>query len=137
MRLGAYVLLMFAVSAVFYFLGYKPIALESVYSNQGGDTFTESDIFSKLTEGALSPGTSLAAVVAAIAIAFAATLVAGYAAIYIIPIAILILLFNYLIFPFSFVLDPATPDIIKLPVVALMNILMIMSFLSFARGGNV
>ncbi|MDD3906561.1 MAG: hypothetical protein PHS46_08610 [Candidatus Omnitrophica bacterium] len=136
MRLGAYILLMFSITVVFYMMGYNSVALNALYAAQSGDTFDIATFLGHLAEGALAPQNAIGTVLALIAGA-AATLIAGYAAIYIIPLAFLLMFLNLVVYPFSFVLDPAMPDMIKVPLVVFFNLLSIMAVLSFIRGGNV
>lgn len=136
MRLGAYILLMFSISLVFYLMGYKSVALQALYDAQAGGTFDISVFIGKLAEGALAPQNALGTVLALIAGA-AATLVMGYAAVYIIPLAFLLIFLNTVVYPFSFVIDDAMPNEVKVPLVVLFNLLSIMAVLSFTRGGNV
>lgn len=146
MRLGAYVLMLFSMSLVFFLMGYDPLLLSSAnsysqsmnntYTAQGGSTLTEGGVIGAMAGVTLEPNIAIATIIGALVAAYAASLVMGFSAIYIIPMAILIGILNLLIFPISFIVDPSVPQIISIPAVVLMNIFLILSILSFVRGGN-
>jgi hypothetical protein len=60
--------------------------------------------------------------------------ITGFSAIYYLPIVFLISVFTFFIFPFDFILSAPAP--LSYILVALTNIFMVMSGLSFIRGGN-
>jgi len=141
MRFGAYVLFMLSIVLVFYFMGYKSEAMTKFQDQQAGITKADGSIdiptfLGNMAESALAPQNLLSSIVVALA-AVAGSLILGYAAIYIIPIAMLIFIVNYVVFPFSFVIDPGTPDMIRIPVMVFLNALTMLAILSFVRGGNV
>lgn len=137
MRFSGYVLLLFSISLVFYLMGFKSVLLVTLFDNQGGDAFEPQGFLGKVAEGTLAPQNAIALLGIGVVATLAVSLVAGYAAIYIIPMAILIMILNFVVYPFSFIIDPATPDIIKFPLVVFFNILSILALLSFIRGGDV
>ncbi len=140
MRFGAYVMLMFCISLVFYIIGYRSIALMTLYNNQAAVSNADGSIdylrfVGVIVTSAITPQNALGLVVVGIAAA-ATTLLLGFAAIYIIPIAMLLLVMNYLLYPFSFVFDPSMPDIVKIPLYVFFNLMTMLAVMSFARGGN-
>lgn len=141
MRFGAYILFMFSIVLVFYLMGYKSAAMTELYNQQADVSAADGSIdiplfLAGMAESALAPQNFISLVIIAIAAA-ATTLILGYAAIYIIPIAMLIFIMNYVVFPFAFILDPSTPDMIRIPVTVFLNLITMMGILSFVRGGNV
>jgi hypothetical protein len=60
----------------------------------------------------------------------------GFASFYIFPAIILYAMFNFLIFPFSFLMDTSMPDTIKLPLILLYNGLLSLCIYTAVRGGS-
>jgi hypothetical protein len=147
MRFETYVMLLFSLSVVFFFLGYQS-PLMQVLNNQGcttaqiaaaeaagtslNCTITPSSFLSILASNMTSDN-AIAALLG-IAVIGAAVLLSGFGAIYIIPLMMLLAFLNYVVFPISFIFDPALPALIKYPLVVFFNLLMILSVVSFTRG---
>lgn len=138
MRLTAYIVLMFSISAVLYFMGYRPAALW----NGMDQPLSLQSILSNITSDILSGDGLLRIGIIFAGVTFAA-LLAGFSAMYIIPLALLIVTLNYFILPTSFLYDTCTaatcaaiiPPEIKIPLFALLNILLVLAVLNFVRGG--
>lgn len=62
--------------------------------------------------------------------------VTGFSTIYILPLALLIAVFNYFILPNGIIYNPAIPDMISLPLITLYNMLLILTIMTFVRGGD-
>lgn len=60
----------------------------------------------------------------------------GFAAFYIIPMFLLFAVFNFVLMPNSFILDNTMPIEIKIPLVAIMNILLVMALYTAFRGSS-
>jgi hypothetical protein len=147
MRLASYLVLLFSLSLVFYFLGYQS-PLMQLLNNQGcsqaqidaaeaaGTSLNCSLTVSSFLQVLASNMTSDNALGALLGIAVvgAAVLLTGFGAIYIVPLLMLLAFFNYVVFPISFILDPALPPIIKYPLAVFFNLLTILAIVSFVRG---
>lgn len=133
MRLTAYVILLFSISLVFYLLGYTNLL--SYYSQHQGGTMDFVNLLKTLAQAILSDeGISILLGVAITGLV--ATLLGGFGAMYIFPILMLLTFANYLLFPLSFLLDQSLPDIVKLPLIVLFNLLTLLTIITFVRGGN-
>jgi len=147
MRLGFYIMILFSLSLVFYFLGYQSPLLQTL--NNQGCTQAEIDAaeasgeslncalsvesFVRVLASNMTSDNALAAILG-IAVIGAAALLTGFGAIYIIPLMMLLAFLNFVVFPISFIFDPALPAIIKFPFVVFFNLLTILAIVSFTRG---
>lgn len=130
MRLTGYILLLFSISLVLYYLGYGPII--NIFTERGaqplsitcetGETFC--------TDSTVVLGAIIAVTLGASVLV---TLVAGFSAIYIVPLLLLIALLNFVMFPFDFIMS--APEAISIPILTLFNILTVLAVLNFVRGG--
>lgn len=149
MRLATYVILLFALSVVFYFLGYQS-PLMQLLSNQG---CSEAQIAAAEASGEsldcnLNPATFLQTLASnmvsdnalagllGIAVIGAVALLTGFGAIYIIPLMMLLAFLNFVVFPISFIFDPMLPALIKYPIIVFFNIITILAIVSFTRGNT-
>lgn len=132
MRFYAYVILMFAIALVFYLMGYQPV-LFYVFQNQGSGFMNAQDVLMSFARMFTSEQ-GLTYLLALAVVGVVATLTGSFAALYIIPLLMLVAILNFLIFPFSFVFDPALPEIIKVPVVVFFNLITILALSTFIRG---
>ena len=144
MRLGAYLILMFSLSIGLYMFGEVPVvmALTSSYNLQGGSTLMvgvssganvgqlqNNAVIDKIVS-VLIPTVGVTGILAATAVLFM-----GFGAIYIIPVLIVVALLNLFIFPFSFLVTGTMPDFIAMPLAIFLNLLLVLSIVSFVRGG--
>lgn len=126
-----------AIVVVFYFLGYPPSIiniLNSAYLNGNGALDIKTlliAIFNSITTDA-----GLAALGISALAALALTFLSGFGAIYIIPIFIIIVVLNLFTFPLSTIIVASTPDIIKIPLLLFFNILLLLTAITFIRGGD-
>jgi hypothetical protein len=67
---------------------------------------------------------------------FAVSLLTGFGAMYIMPLLMLLAFLNYVVFPISFIADPLLPAYVKYPLFAFFNIIGILAYVSFIRGGT-
>ena len=148
MRMWTYVILMFAMTAVMYMSGETSV-MAQMYAQQGNGTLSATD---KTPSGwdavsVLSPETwkGSLGVFNTIMIFFTILVSAGllmtslgFGSFFIFPAFALFAVFNFIIFPFSGILSPSStmPDIVRIPIIVLFNILLVMSILSFIRGGD-
>lgn len=144
MRLGAYIFLIFSISLVLYFMGYTSVLLE-LFGNQGSKPIVLlcseaevgegcSGLINNMINAILNPTGMLAVVGLIVAVA----LITGFSAMYLIPLLLLIAILDFVVFPFSFILDPATlPPEFGIPIIVLFNLLTVMAITNFIRGGSV
>ena len=137
MRLTNYIMLWLAICLVFYFLGYPPgiiNVLNTSYMNANG-TLDITNLLKSLFDGITTPAGLTALGVSAVAAVVLAFL-SGFGAIYIIPIFIIIVVFNIFAFPVSSVITSDTPDIIRVPLLLFFNTLLLLTAITFIRGGD-
>ena len=137
MRLTNYIMLWLAICLVFYFLGYPPgiiTVLSSTYTNANG-TIDITTLLKSLFDGITTPAGLTALGISAVA-AVVLTFLSGFGAIYIIPIFIFIVVVNVFAFPISDIITSTTPDIIRIPLLLFFNTLLILSAITFIRGGD-
>lgn len=126
-----------AIVIVFYFLGYPPSIiniLNASYLNGNGALDIKTlliAIFNSITTDA-----GLAALGISALAALALTFLSGFGAIYIIPIFIIIVVLNLFAFPLSTIITASTPDIIKVPLLLFFNMLLLLTAITFIRGGD-
>lgn len=136
MRLTNYIMLWVAIVVVFYFLGYPPgiINIISTSYTSGGVL----DIKTLLTAlfNSITTDAGLSALGISALAALALTFLSGFGAIYIIPIFIIIVIFNVLAFPISSIITASTPDIIRIPLLLFFNVLLLLTGITFIRGGD-
>lgn len=136
MHLTNYIMFWFAITVVFYFLGYPPAILgfmNAAYTDNGyldmGATLIA--IFNSITTDA-----GLAALGISAAAALALTFLSGFGAIYIIPIFILIVIVNIFAFPIGTIITPDIPIIVRIPLLLFFNVLFMLTAITFIRGGD-
>jgi hypothetical protein len=136
MRLTNYIMLWVAIVIVFFFLGYPPNIISVISSSytSGGVL----DIKSVLTSlfNSITTDAGLAALGISALAALALTFLSGFGAIYIIPIFIIIVVFNIFTFPISTIITATTPDIVKIPLLLFFNVLLLLTAITFIRGGD-
>lgn len=150
MKLSAYVLLLFAVSLSLYLMGFSsPIFY--MWNAQGGDSLIiacsseslEPEAFEACKQNALinsmisnlTSDESLKLILGISILGLLTSLVGGFGAVYIVPMILLLVFINYIIFPISFVFDTSMPEIIKIPLITFMNVLTVLAIVHFIRGG--
>lgn len=142
MKWSHYVFLMTGLSLMLYLMGYTPVVnlfedkadpLQLVKTNADDsinfdgtinpDEETDNNILmAALFIGVLS--------IIGISISF----LTGFGATYVLPMVILMAVLNFFIFPINFLFTDATPDIIRIPAVVILNILLVLAVLDFTRG---
>lgn len=137
MRFSHYILLLVAISIVFYYMGARPII--DLVEKQGGNPLKiscpDTDKFCTSTSG---DGIIMAAILGAFSLGVAAlaAFVLGYSAIYIIPIFILLAGLTFFVFPLDFVLNAGIPDAVRYPMTLLFNVITVFAVISFIRGSD-
>ena len=130
-------MLWLAICLVFYFLGYPPgiiNVLNTSYMNANG-TLDITNLLKSLFDGITTPAGLTALGVSAVA-AVVLTFLSGFGAIYIIPIFIIIVVLNIFAFPVSSIITPDTPDMIRIPLLLFFNTLLLLTAITFIRGGD-
>lgn len=150
MRLFSYIILLFSLSLVFFFLGYTS-PLSAVLANQGCtqaqiaaaqaagtslNCIMDTQSFITALASNITSSTSLNTLLGIAAVGFAISLLTGFTTIYLVPLIMLLVFLNYVVFPISFIADPLLPDFVKIPLFVFFNILTVMAMVSFIRGGN-
>jgi hypothetical protein len=149
MRFENYVFFMFSLAFVGYLMGFTSPVLYMAQHQQmplestgnDGSSYNPSDVqpidysvafFKALVDAMTNPAFLLSLGVGAVASVF----LQGFSVMFLIPLLLLTIFMNLVVFPISFIFDPTLPDIIKLPITLFYNILLFMAILSFVRGGN-
>ena len=134
MKFANYIYFLVGISLVLYFMNQQSI-LMYVYENQGGQPLEIMNILSLMADMILTEeGITLLLGVAVTGIV--ATFLGGYGATFLVPMIILLAVLNYLVFPFSFLIDPATPVIISIPLTLLHNVFQLLAVVDFISGGR-
>jgi hypothetical protein len=149
MRFSAYVLFLLAISIpmymfgetnmVGYFTSNKTISLNNTNTTYslGNSTLPmtcpSGDIYCQGTQD--QPSLLWGFIAVLLAAAILTIFLQGFAAVYIIPALFLVTFINVVVLPYSFIFDPAMPDLIKMPLVALLNIITVLAVVDFIRGG--
>jgi len=145
MRFTAYIILLFMISLSFYFLGFGPmVTLFDEKGNLGLRIVCDAptpDSETAIQDALLcdDPNVVLGSAFAWILLAGAfAALMTGFAAIYFIPILLLLAFLNFFIFPLDFIFSGSgvMPDLLKVPLIAFFNVLMVLAIANFIRGGG-
>jgi len=129
-------MLWLAIVIVFYFLGYPPGIINVISSSytSGGVLDIKLTLIALFNSIASTDG--LAALGISAVAALALTFLSGFGAIYIIPIFIIIVVFNVFAFPVSSIITSATPDIVRIPLLLFFNVLLLLTAITFIRGGD-
>ena len=157
MKLSAYVMLLFAISLSLYLMEFRS-PLIYMWEAQGesgliiscnADNFKDAEgvvdqvafnacrdnsLINKMISSLTSPE-SLTLILGIAILGLLTTFIAGFGATYIVPMIILLVFINYIIFPISFVFDTRMPDLIKIPLITFMNIITVLAIVHFVRGG--
>lgn len=137
---------MFAISAILYMMGQNSI-LGQIYAQQGSGALSASDTSATSINplNILTIWQNTGAVFDVIMVflvvligAGVITQALGFGSFYIFPAIIFFAVMNFIIFPFSFIIDPSIdmPDILKIPIIVLFNIMLVMAIMSFVRGSD-
>lgn len=140
MRLWTYTIIMFAISAVLYMMGYSSIlgSMGSSILIASSNTATSVNPLSILTMWN-NDGSVFDIIMVFLVVLIGAGVITqslGFGSFYIFPAIIFFAVMNFIVFPFSFILDPNVdmPVILKIPIIALFNIMLVMAIISFIRG---
>ena len=146
MRLTAFVIMMFSISLVMYFMGFQSPILY-LWNNQGGTYMQPQCVATNnsaclqsgaanIVGNALVPGgdTILAGLTGLALVGVVASLLGGFSAVYILPLLIVSAVLGYLILPVSMLFSLAMPDVVRIPLIVLYNILVVITVVGFVRG---
>jgi len=140
MRLTAYVMLLLCLNIGGYFMGMKSngvTLLEDLYAAQGGQGLSLMSIMQKMADSVLNSNGALAALgIGAAIAAVATTLALGFGSVYVLPLALLVGVISFLVFPFNWIFIPELDVGIKVVVVVLFNTLTVLALVNFVRGGG-
>ena len=138
MRLEAYIFLIFSISLVFYLIGYRPIAMTFMFNQENGQFLDPATILASMISAMVSPTNPLGAINLIVLAAAIIAAALGFAAMYILPALMLIEMLNFFVFPLSFLVQQSDPStaLFYVPFVVLLNILTVMAYANFIRGGS-
>lgn len=137
MRLTAYVMLLFSITAVLYFIGYNN--LTTTLLAQGTNPQQSNDIITSLTANITNEANARAVlgVGAIVGVGIILTLLTGgFASMYLIPMIFMMCILNFIVFPLNFLLDATLPIELRYLLVVFFNLLTVLSTLSFVRSGQ-
>lgn len=137
MRFVAYVMLLFCVSLMLYFMGYRPII--DLFNAKGSGILAISCPVDPSNPTAIPICTNQDYVMGAVFLfILGATglvaLMSGFAALYVIPMLLLMAVLNFFIFPLNFIFG--APELLRIPVLAFYNIITVLAAMNFIRGGT-
>lgn len=137
-----------SIALVFYFMGAGPMV--QLYNQQGGGFLKLSCPSDTIAYGNITNATgtytnppsacsdtffSQLSTVLLIGIGgIVAGILLGFSAMFIIPVMLLWAFITLFVFPFSFLLDPAFPEQMLIPVTVIINVLTGLALLNFIRG---
>lgn len=149
MRFTAYVTLMICMAMTFYWLGYQSVggALITQYNSQcttttPGGTCTPGpmnigDILMHIAQASMQNQSLAQLLLITLVAGTLAAVLGGFGSMYIIPMIILAAVLNWFVFPLGFIVETGVfPDYIAVPLVVLFNGLMILTVVTFVRGGG-
>jgi hypothetical protein len=136
MRLSSYILILFAITLLFYLGGYQPTAWETLQSSAVGTGGLNINSIINMIYSIFTNPAFLLILIGSMVTGF---LLSGsnFSVIYIIPIFILLVVVNLFVFPTSFLFDEALPVLMKVVIGMLFNIFLILSVVEFIRGGEI
>jgi hypothetical protein len=143
MRFSAYIIFMLCITLVLYFMGFQGMGLTDAM----GQPLSISSIIPNIITNLFAPnGSGIVNLVVSIVGGTIIAALSGFSAIYIVPLAMIMLTLNYFILPTSFLYNGACaagvqcvsliPGPLKLPLFLLFNTLLVLSILDFTRGGG-
>lgn len=146
MGLTTYIFILFGISIAFYFAGYQPLLFQlfqcpAAGTPGGGGLAACSEIQNPFSGGIINQIFALitnpAFLISIGLAAFVPFLTGGnFSVLYVIPIAILFALSNFLILPTSFLLSVNMPVEISVILLGFMNLWLMLIVVEFIRGGE-
>jgi hypothetical protein len=139
MGLQTYVFFLFGISIALFFLGYQPLIFTMLQCGSDATTCspTTNFAYTALNELITSIVTNpLVLGIAGIGVISGVLLGGTFAVVYIIPILMIFVLSNFLLLPTDFLLTSGLPWEINMIILGFMNLMLLMTIISFARGGE-
>jgi amino acid permease len=125
--------MMFCICLVLYWFGATSIFQEMV-TNQGG-RMSFDNIIGRITDVIWNRGDpTVLALLGAALVVTVASLLTGYASMYVIPLVIAFVIANLFLFPLDELFNPSFPPMISVPLMLILNLLLVMAVIDFIRG---
>ena len=139
MGLVTYAMLLFGISIAFFFIGSAPPMFAAVGCDTTLDTCTPSDtlgteFLNSIIDMILN--NPMTALLGAVAIVTAVLIGGSFVVIYLIPALLLMVAANFFLLPTSFLFTDALPFEIRVIVLGFLNLMLIMTIITFVRGGE-
>jgi len=137
-RFSTYVIFMTMLSVMLYFMGSPSIITALQASNSWGAAINPTCDNDPLCSNAANNATIVGAIVGLIGLAGAVLvgLLAGFSAIYILALVIVVAILNFFVFPIGIFITPTVIDpYIGLPIIFLFNVIEVLAITDFVRGG--
>jgi hypothetical protein len=137
MGLQTYVFLLFGISLALYFIGYQSALFQILDCSPptcNPSDQTAIDFLNRI----LTAITTNPAVLGLLGVSLVAPILLGgsFAVMYVIPVILILVASNFLLLPTSFLFDTAMPDPIKLIIIGFMEIMLLLTIMTFVRGGE-
>jgi len=138
--LTVYVFLLFGIMVAMYLSGYQAPFVEFMGNALGGDFTNSTGVFNSLinsfTNIFTNPGSFVLVGVLVTIITISSLISGGYSAMFAISLFIIVILANILILPVNFIFKENMPYVLKIILASFLNLLLIMSIVSFTRSGE-
>ena len=138
--LTVYVFLLFGIMVAMYLSGYQSPFVEFMGNALGGDFTNSTGVFNSLinsfTNIFTNPGSFALVGVLVTVITISSLISGGYSAMFAISLFIIVILANILILPVNFIFKENMPYVLKIILASFLNLLLIMSIVSFTRSGE-
>lgn len=131
MKMAAYVLLMASVAILMYMAGNESI-LMGMLNNPSYAALLTTDGSADLAK--MNLWVLGAAGILTVALGLAIASLTGFGSLYIVALILAFAFLNLVVFPIGSILDPSTPDIVKIPMILFFNILLFITIYSEGRG---
>lgn len=139
MGITTYVMILFGISIAMFFIGYKPLLFGLLQCPTGAVICDPNqnygyDVLNNILQSIVSNPAIVG--VAGLSILTSVLLGGSFAVMYLIPILILFAVSNFLLLPTDFLLSTAMPMEIKIIILGFMNLMLLLTIITFIRGGE-
>lgn len=135
MALSTYIIMIFGITTMLYLFGFAPLVFTNTILTQNSE-----NVGNFLIQGFLNVMTNkdflILMGIMIISSIFAGSSIAGFSALFFIPILLLTVVLNIFIFPTNIILSSDIPFPLGHIIIVFINILLMLSIIEFVRGGS-
>ena len=131
MNISVYIWILFGISLVFYLMGYKPMAFQTLsgqFEGKSAGSWILNQLYSIFSNPIFLSALGISAVTSFIMAS------GNFSVMYVIPIVLLVTFSNIFILPSSFLFDQAVPMVLRMIIGTFLNLLMFLAIIDFVRG---